>query len=72
MSWAQTRGPVERRLSQLSGLAFGSALRSNLPEAYAYLVEHWEPAGDRVYVFGFSRSAYTACALVGMLNKPAS
>ncbi|MFE5687002.1 phospholipase effector Tle1 domain-containing protein [Streptomyces sp. NPDC056512] len=23
-----------------------------------------------MYVFGFSRSAYTACALVGMLNKP--
>ncbi len=32
-------------------------------------MQHWQP-GDLVYAFGFSRGAYTARALVGMLNKP--
>ncbi|MFR9794741.1 DUF2235 domain-containing protein [Streptomyces sp. MS06] len=69
MSSARARGPVGRRLSRLSGLAFGTGLRTNLAEAYTYLMQHWQP-GDGVYAFGFSRGAYTARALVGMLNKP--
>jgi uncharacterized protein (DUF2235 family) len=32
-------------------------------------MRHWQP-GDELYVFGFSRGAYTARALVGMLNRP--
>jgi uncharacterized protein (DUF2235 family) len=69
MSSAAAHGPVGRRLSRLWGLAFGSGLRTNLAEAYTYLMRHWRP-GDQVFVFGFSRGAYTARALVGMLNKP--
>jgi uncharacterized protein (DUF2235 family) len=69
MSSATANGPLGRRLSRLGGLAFGTGLRANLAEAYTYLMRHWEP-GDSVYVFGFSRGAYTARALVGMLNKP--
>lgn len=69
LSAATARGPLSRRLSRLTGLAFGTGLRTNLAEAYTYLMRHWEP-GDAVYVFGFSRGAYTARALVGMLNKP--
>ncbi|GAB1339516.1 DUF2235 domain-containing protein [Streptomyces sp. E-15] len=66
---AGARGPAGRALSRLSGLVLGTGLRTNLAEAYTYLMRHWEP-GDQVYVFGFSRGAYTARALVGMLNKP--
>ncbi|MFF4499675.1 DUF2235 domain-containing protein [Streptomyces sp. NPDC001401] len=69
MSSATARGPLGRGLSRLGGLAFGTGLRANLAEAYTYLMQHWQP-GDAVYVFGFSRGAYTARALVGMLNKP--
>ncbi|MFH9657024.1 DUF2235 domain-containing protein [Streptomyces sp. NPDC017248] len=69
MASAGVHGPVGRRISRLCGLALGTGLRTNLAEAYTYLMRHWEP-GDRVYVFGFSRGAYTARALVGMLNKP--
>ncbi|MFJ7148961.1 DUF2235 domain-containing protein [Streptomyces sp. NPDC100445] len=69
MSSATAHGPAGRWLSRTWGLAFGSGLRNNLAEAYTYLVRHWQP-GDLVYVFGFSRGAYTARALVGMLNKP--
>ncbi|MEW2399376.1 DUF2235 domain-containing protein [Streptomyces sp. NPDC046862] len=59
--------PVSRALSKLFGLAFGSGLKTNLAEAYTYLMRHYEP-GDRIHVFGFSRGAYTARALVGMLR----
>ncbi|MFD8521221.1 DUF2235 domain-containing protein [Streptomyces capillispiralis] len=69
MSSATAHGPAGRWLSRTAGLAFGTGLRTNLAEAYTYLMRHWEP-GDLVYVFGFSRGAYTARALVGMLNKP--
>ncbi|MFE9776260.1 DUF2235 domain-containing protein [Streptomyces sp. NPDC005931] len=69
MSSAHARGPAGRWVSRVSGLAFGTGLKANLTEAYGYLMRHWEP-GDLVYVFGFSRGAYTARALVGMLNKP--
>jgi uncharacterized protein (DUF2235 family) len=58
--------PPARFLSRVSGLAFGTGLRQNLGEAYTYLMNHYEP-GDRIFVFGFSRGAYTARALCGML-----
>jgi len=59
--------PWGRRISRLTGLAFGTGIRTNLGEAYAFLMRSYEP-GDRVYVFGFSRGAYTARALAGMLR----
>lgn len=59
--------PPARTASRLAGLAFGAGLRQNLGEAYAYLMSAHEP-GDRVFVFGFSRGAYTARALAGMLE----
>jgi uncharacterized protein (DUF2235 family) len=60
--------PVARRVSRLAGLAFGSGLRTNLAEAYTYLMQNWEP-GDSLYIFGFSRGAYTARALAGLLHR---
>ncbi|MET7754684.1 DUF2235 domain-containing protein [Streptomyces sp. NPDC005389] len=56
-----------RKLSRLLGLAFGAGLKENLAEAYTYLMHHYEP-GDRIYLFGFSRGAYTARALAGLLK----
>ena len=56
-----------RWLSRTGGLIWGAGLRENLGDAYLWLMQHWEP-GDRVYVFGFSRGAFTARALVGMLR----
>jgi len=59
--------PLAKRGSKVAGLAFGVGLRTNLGEAYAWLMRTWEP-GDHVFVFGFSRGAYTARALTGMLR----
>jgi uncharacterized protein (DUF2235 family) len=60
--------PLGRRVSRLLGLAFGVGMRQNLGEVYTFLVQHWEP-GDHLYVFGFSRGAYTARALAGLLYR---
>lgn len=60
--------PVGRRVTEVLGLAFGYGLKKNLSDAYAFLVQHYEP-GDRIYIFGFSRGAYTARALTGLLQR---
>lgn len=59
--------PLARTVSRIGGLAFGSGMRQNLGEAYTWLMQNWVP-GDQIFVFGFSRGAYTARALVGMLR----
>lgn len=50
------------------GKAFGWGIRTNINEAYNFLMENYEE-DDRIYLFGFSRGAYTARALAGMLYK---
>jgi uncharacterized protein (DUF2235 family) len=55
-----------RTISQWWSLAFGTGLKQNVEEAYSYLMDFWEP-GDRVYLFGFSRGAYTIRVLAGAL-----
>jgi uncharacterized protein (DUF2235 family) len=60
--------PLARRSTRLLGLAVGYGIRANLAEAYTYLMRTYEP-GDRIYIFGFSRGAYTARALCGMLHR---
>jgi uncharacterized protein (DUF2235 family) len=49
------------------GLAFGLGVLKNIREAYRFLMEVWEP-GDRIFLFGFSRGAYTVRVLAGMLH----
>ena len=53
--------------TRVIGLAFGYGLADNLADAYQFLMRNFQP-GDLVYVFGFSRGAYTARALCGMLH----
>jgi len=50
---------VGKAISDIGGLAFGMGLTWKVQEAYCYLMDNWEP-GDAVYLFGFSRGAYTA------------
>jgi uncharacterized protein (DUF2235 family) len=56
-----------RKWSVVKGLAFGYGFRDNVLDAYRYLMQHYAN-GDRVYIFGFSRGAYTARALAGLLH----
>jgi uncharacterized protein (DUF2235 family) len=59
---------IGKKLSWLFGLAFAFGLPKNIEDAYSYLMENYED-GDRVFLFGFSRGAYTVRALGGMIMK---
>ena len=61
-------GPISRSVSRLMGKAFASGLTRNIEDAYEYLMDHHEP-DDRLFLFGFSRGAFTVRALAGMLHK---
>lgn len=54
--------------SKILGQGWGWGLHNNIKEAYKYLMENFNE-GDRVYLFGFSRGAYTVRALTGMLHR---
>lgn len=58
---------ARRALDRLDGLAFGRGLYDNVAEGYRFLMTHWEP-GDQIYVFGFSRGAFTARSIAGLVN----
>ena len=49
-----------RKFVEIWGLATGFGLDRNVLEAYQFLVENYDRVGrDRIYIFGFSRGAYT-------------
>jgi len=50
------------------GLATGYGLDDNVLAAYRFLANHYED-GDRIYLFGFSRGAYTVRVLAGLIHK---
>jgi uncharacterized protein (DUF2235 family) len=52
----------------VTGGLFGRGLSDNIQAAYAWLARTYQPR-DRVFVFGFSRGAYTARSLVGLIRK---
>jgi uncharacterized protein (DUF2235 family) len=50
------------------GLATGYGLDDNVLAAYQFLVDNFED-GDQIYLFGFSRGAYTVRVLAGLIHK---
>lgn len=59
---------VERGIGHLLGGAFGLGLSANIREGYQWLCEQWRN-GDEIWTFGFSRGAYSARSLAGMIRK---
>ncbi|KIK99629.1 hypothetical protein PAXRUDRAFT_822546 [Paxillus rubicundulus Ve08.2h10] len=60
--------PLWTPLAQLLDEAVAWYLDAHVMGGYKYLMENYRP-GDKIYLFGFSRGAYTARALAGMLGK---
>jgi uncharacterized protein (DUF2235 family) len=54
--------------NHLTGGAFGSGLDYHIIKGYEHLAQTYED-GDEVYIVGFSRGAYTARSLVGMVRN---
>lgn len=55
-------------IKKLKDGAFGLGVRKNLREAYQFLMFNYDPM-DEVYVFGFSRGAFTARSFVGLIRS---
>jgi hypothetical protein len=58
---------VSRKLERLAGLASGGGIYENIGSAYRFLAEQYRD-GDQIFLFGFSRGAFTARAVAGMVN----
>ena len=57
--------PLRRRIGVLLGQAVGAGIESDIRDAYIYLMRSFEPE-DQVFLFGFSRGAYTVRALAAV------
>ena len=55
-------------MDRLFGGAFGKGLNKNVEDAYRFLLHNYEP-GDEVFLCGFSRGAFTARSLVGLIGN---
>ncbi len=53
--------------SKIVGGAFGDGLSDNIKQGYRFLSRHYRP-GDQIFVFGFSRGAYSARSLNGFID----
>jgi uncharacterized protein (DUF2235 family) len=58
---------VARKTTKLLGTALGYGLSDDVRDAYVFLMRCYEPE-DKVFLFGFSRGAYTARAVASLLH----
>jgi uncharacterized protein (DUF2235 family) len=56
-----------RRIYNLLAQATGLGITQNVIDCYAEIIRVWQP-GDRIYLFGFSRGAYTVRCVAGVLK----
>ncbi len=61
-------GTDQLKLLKMLGGAVGLGLSRNVRHLYSRLVKNYEP-GDHVYVFGFSRGAFTVRTLAGFITS---
>jgi uncharacterized protein (DUF2235 family) len=53
---------------RLRGGMFGYGLNDEIIRAYEWVIDHYN-VGDELFIFGFSRGAYTARSLSGFISK---
>src|SRR5262245_59225052 len=54
-------------LAQMAGMAWGYGLNNDIRDACIFIANNFE-AGDRLFLFGFSRGAYTVRAVASLLH----
>ncbi|MDX2427866.1 MAG: DUF2235 domain-containing protein, partial [Xanthomonadales bacterium] len=59
-------GSEQNKILKIVGGAFGYGLQRNIRDLYKSLCRAYQP-GDDIYIFGFSRGAYTARVLAGLI-----
>jgi uncharacterized protein (DUF2235 family) len=59
---------LKSALDRVMGGAFGKGLDAEIEQAYSFLSMNWE-VEDEIYLFGFSRGAYTVRSLAGLIRS---
>lgn len=59
-------GTEHSKSEKIAGGIFGWGIDTNIKDAYRFLCLNYQP-GDEVYLFGFSRGAYTVRSLAGLI-----
>ena len=59
---------TRRGLDRLTGGAFGHGMERNIRDIYRFIAYNYMPE-DEIFLFGFSRGAFTVRTLVGFMNK---
>ena len=54
--------------ANISGGGLGEGINKNIMDDYRFIVQNYDP-GDEIYLFGFSRGAYTVRSLCGFINN---
>lgn len=58
---------LKKKLSKFLGSVTGRGITTNIIDCYEAILNHYEP-GDRVFLFGFSRGAYTARCVANVIT----
>jgi len=53
---------------RIRGGAFGVGISQNIKDGYDFIAKNWKGPEDEIFLFGFSRGAYTARSLAGFLH----
>lgn len=62
-----TRNLLSRKWHIIKDMLSASSMEENVKDAYVFLMDTYED-GDKVYLFGFSRGAYTVRMLSGLIE----
>lgn len=62
------QGVGTKTFERIRGGGFGYGISDNIKDGYKFLVSNYED-GDDIYIFGFSRGAYTARSLAGLIRN---
>jgi uncharacterized protein (DUF2235 family) len=57
---------IRRTISKVLASATGRGITTNIADCYEFLINHYRE-GDRIFLFGFSRGAYTIRSLANVL-----
>ncbi len=54
--------------NRIRGGAFGIGISENIKQSYDFIMQNWTANTDEIFLFGFSRGAYTIRSLAGMIS----
>ena len=60
-------GRIGKTLYKWAASIAGRGIATNIADCYEFIINHWQP-DDRIFLFGFSRGAYTARCVAQVLS----